>query len=356
MSLTICFLAFCIVHTLYWIVLFARLSFVDQPKDSDQNQLISVVIVFKNEIDNLKVLIPTLLEQDHPNFEVILCDDFSVDDSVEYVESIDDLRIRSLKAKADLPGKKAALKEAIAFALGDAILLTDADCYPASKSWIRSMSSQLRDKEVVLGYSPHLDSPGWLNKFIRYETYLVALQYFSYALAGMPYMGVGRNLLYKRSLFVSSDALDRFPGLVSGDDDIFVNAVAGKDNTNILLDPNSFVYTYPPKTFSAFVRQKRRHVTTASVYKPLHQILLAVYAVTHIMLYLLLIIGVFSGIGSLVIFGFLAVVLIKWFIAGRSMKVLQCEDLFLIFPILDFCMVLYYILLTPATFIKSKNW
>ena len=356
MILTVSFILFCTIHTLFWVVLFARLNFVARPKNANLDQLISVIVVFKNELENLKILIPKLLEQDYPNFELILCDDFSNDASLAYVERIDNSLVNVLKASTDLPGKKAALKQAVTFAKGEYILVTDADCYPATKSWISSMSSRLRDNKVVLGYSPHLTAPGWLNKFIRYETFLVALQYLSYAAANIPYMGVGRNLLYKKSLFISSDALDRSPHLISGDDDIFVNAVAQGNNTTINLDPISFVHTYPSKTFTSFIRQKRRHVTTATVYKFYHQVLLALYALSHVMIYLLFIVEVFCGLRPSMIIGFIIVLFIKWVVANKTMKVLQCPDLAVALPILDILMVLYYICLTPATFIKSKNW
>jgi len=332
------------------------LSFADQQKLSPSSSLTSIVVVFKNELENLRVLIPKLLEQDHPNFEIILCDDHSTDDSYSYAESLDHDLIRLSKATVDLPGKKSALKEAIQLASGENILLTDADCYPSSRLWVSSMTSQLVDHKIVLGYSPHLKAPGWLNRFVRFETFMTALQYFTYALSGIPYMGVGRNLLYKRSLFLGSDAIDKSSHLVSGDDDIFINAESNMDNTNINLNPKSFVYTYPPDSFSTFLRQKRRHVSTATAYQWKHKFLLAGSALSHIMIYVLLITNLLYGSVVTAISVFVVIMLIKWIIAHRAMKNLQCSDLSTYFPILDLLMVLYYIFMAPATFFKTKNW
>lgn len=344
------------IQLLYWILLFARLNPNKSQVNASSEQLTSIVVVFKNEGANLKKLVPKLVEQDHPNFEIILCDDFSTDDYLSYLSTIASTKLRLIKATIDLPGKKSALKEAIASANGENILVTDADCYPANKSWLRSMTSHIGDNKIVLGYSPHLKNSGWLNKFIRYETFLVALQYLSYAIAKIPYMGVGRNLLYKKSLFMNSSAFEKDSKVVSGDDDIFVNAESDGSNTTINLDPNSFVYTYPATTFSSFIRQKRRHVSTASVYKIHHQILLAFYAISHIIIYILLAVSLFSNLSITIVLGFIIVLLIKWIIAIRAMKMLQCSDLYPFFPILDLLMVLYYLFLTPATFFKSKNW
>lgn len=336
--------------------MFGKLPRALTPIKDSPKLLTSVVVVFKNEIENLKILVPKLLAQEYPNFEIILCDDFSTDGSFEYVNNLNHPQVKVMQATIDSPGKKLALKEAISYAKGENILLTDADCYPASNDWIQSMSASLNEKQIVLGYSPHIKKHGWLNKFIRYETFLTALQYFSYAIVGMPYMGVGRNLLYKKSLFVSSDALDQSTKLTSGDDDIFVNAVANSNNTAINLDIESFVHTYPSDTLSGFLRQKRRHVTTATIYKLHHQLLLALYALSHVMIYLLFVLGLLSYSGFSITLAFVVVMIIKWAIARRTLDTLHCGDLILTFPILDFLMMLYYILLTPATFIKTKNW
>lgn len=314
------------------------------------------MVVFKNELENLKVLLPKLLDQDHPNFEIILCDDHSTDDSYSYIEGLENDLIRLFRASVDLPGKKSALKEAIQFAQGESILVTDADCYPSSKEWISSMTSQLSDHKIVLGYSPHLKTRGWLNSFVRFETFMTALQYFTYALAGMPYMGVGRNLLYKKSFFLDSDAIDKTSHLVSGDDDIFVNAESNGNNTNINLNPKSFVFTYPPNSFSDFLRQKKRHVSTASVYKFYHQVLLALYSLSHAIIYFICGVSVFFEFGFIIPLGFILVLFIKWIVANKAMKVLQCSDLSIYFPILDLLLALYYICLAPAAFIKTKNW
>lgn len=349
-------MAFAIIHVLYWVVLFFRLS----PKHSVIKQtlqgLISVVVVFKNEQQNLKLLIPKLVSQDYPQFELILCDDFSDDDSFEYVNSIKDDRINAIRAVINKPGKKQALKEAITHAKGKYILVTDADCYPINDQWISSMAKHINEKQILLGYSPHENQSGWLNKFIRYETYFTALQYLSYALAKIPYMGVGRNMLYKRDLFMKSNALESSTELISGDDDIFINAEATGENTNINLDPNSYVFTHPSKTWASFLKQKNRHVTTSTVYKLHHKLLLGLYSLSHLLIYILGFWGLCFGSWQIILFSFIIVLIVKWVIAAKTMKILACKDLIPLFPLLDFMMVCYYIILAPSILFKTKSW
>lgn len=351
-----CFLIFAVIHLLFWVVLFSKLSLKNDAFSSSSSAFISVVVVFKNEDQNLKQLIPKLLSQDYPYFEIILCDDFSTDGSYNYLKSIEDNKVKVIKAMQNLPGKKQALTEAVAQASGDYILVTDADCYPISDSWVSLMANHVEDKQFLLGYSPHLKSTGWLNKFIRYETYLTALQYLSYALAKVPYMGVGRNMLYKKEVFTNSNALLESSDLVSGDDDIFVNAEATGENTKIILNENSFVYTYPSKNLGAFFKQKSRHITTSTVYKLHHKILLGLYSISHFLLYSLGIYGLLSGPNQIILIVVLIVLIIKWMIASKTMSILACKDLILVFPILDFMMACYYVILAPSIFFKTKSW
>lgn len=344
------------IQLIYWLGLFYRIGSPQKIKGTADKPMVSVVVVSQNEEKNLRLLVTKLLDQDYQNYEIILCDDFSTDNSYDYLTAIANEAVRPFRASVDRPGKKHALIEAINYAHGEIILVCDADCYPASSSWITSMINHLGDKEIVLGYSPHIRKSGWLNSFIRYETLLTALQYFSYAIAKIPYMGVGRNLLYKRKLFLDSDALNKSSHVVSGDDDIFINAVATSQNTTINLDPNSYVYTYPHESVSGFIKQKRRHISTASVYQIKHQILLGLFAFSHVMFFITGFLGLITSWVYYVILTWFVMTFAKWLVAAKAFKILACKDLVPLFPVLDFLMFVYYVYLAPSTFFKSKSW
>src|SRR5690606_12086614 len=102
-------------------------------------------------------------------------------------------------------GKKYAITLGIKAAKYDWILLTDADCRPNTNQWINAISSRfVGDKDFVLAYSAYEQRAGFLNLFIRFETLFTAIQYIAYALAGNPYMGVGRNLAYRKAVFLEN--------------------------------------------------------------------------------------------------------------------------------------------------------
>jgi cellulose synthase/poly-beta-1,6-N-acetylglucosamine synthase-like glycosyltransferase len=234
---------------------------------------VSIIVAAWNELENLKELLPLLDNQDYPDFEVIIVDDRSSDGSYDYLRTNEGefKHVSFVNVKA-LPehftAKKYAVTMGIKKAEKDVILLTDADCRPFSDQWIKHMALQLTDeKDVVLGYSPYDKYPGLLNAFIRYETFQTALQYMSFAKVGIPFMGVGRNLMYRKDRFWLNKGFTTHMGLLSGDDDLFVNEVSHKNNTAIGIDRVSYVSSEPKLTFKDWVTQKKRHLSVGKKYK-----------------------------------------------------------------------------------------
>src|SRR5690606_34092381 len=157
-------------------------------------------------------------------------------------------------------GKKFALSLGIKAAQYEHLVFTDADCVPESSDWLTHMAGAFSGgKEIVLGYSPYLRRAGMLNALIRFETFHTAMSYLSYALKGKPYMGVGRNMAYTKSLFFRGKGFASHMHIASGDDDLFVNQNATPHNTTICIHPEAHVWSEPKTTFSAYARQKTRH-------------------------------------------------------------------------------------------------
>ena len=253
---------------------------------------VSVVVCAHNELANLKKLVPALLQQDYPHFEVIVVDDRSDDGGHAFLvsQSLAHPQLRLVRVN-ETPGHAAAKKHALTLGIRAAshgiILLTDADCLPASSHWIAGMATRLdAQKQLVLGYSPYRFRGGLLNFLIRHETFYTAIQYMSFAVAGLPYMGVGRNLCYRKSLFVENGGFDSHSDTVGGDDDLFVGEVATRHNTAICLEKPTFMVSEPKETWRAWLRQKRRHLAAGKKYRPRHQYLLGVLSFSQILFWL----------------------------------------------------------------------
>lgn len=353
-----------LIQIFYWLYFFARLAFFKNTAKENLNEPpVSVIICAKNEAENLKHFLPRILNQNYRSFEVIVVNDNSTDDSVKILtylqKTFSHLRIIDfINNKKTQVGKKFALAEGIKNAKFETLLLTDADCYPASEDWLRIMQNAINEKvEIGLGYGPYEERKGLLNKFIRFETIYTATQYFSFALAGMPYMGVGRNLIYKKKLFKQANGFKNHEDVASGDDDLFINAVAKHNNVGILIQPSTFVYSSPKTTLKAFFRQKSRHLSTGRRYQKKHQLLLGLLSLSHFMHYL----GIIAVAIKISIIFAILLYLVRIFIIcslyNRILKKLQDTPLLFWVPFLDAMYILYYVIFAPILFFgKTKRW
>ena len=262
-----------------------------QPLPPEELPPVSVVVCARNEAANLQKKLHTLLQQDYPEWELLVVDDASTDATpqilAEYQQKHPRLRVLRLTQKKQA-GKKGALAAGIEAAQYDYLLLTDADCVPASPRWIQWMASRavMTGATLVLGTGPYTGPPTWLTRWVQYETAYVAVQYLSAALWGMPYMGVGRNLWYQRQAFRAVGGFETHAHVASGDDDLLVNALATATNTAICWHPDSAVFSEAPPTLAALYHQKTRHYSSSHQYRWHHQILLGLLSWSVLFFYL----------------------------------------------------------------------
>ncbi len=284
-------LSFLVQLLFYWIV-FSRLAWYKNKTERHDKCGVSVVICARNEYFQLRENLPLILSQDYPDFEVVVVNNSSDDDSnfllTQMAEDYNNLKIVEIRENLNFfSGKKFPLSIGIKSASKEMILVTDADCRPAGPHWISSMvKNSGQKKSIVLGYGGYIRKPGLLNGIIRFDTAHIAMQYLSYAAAGIPYMGVGRNMAYLKSLFYANNGFISHYRIPSGDDDLFINRVARKSNTGICIDPESFTWSEPKSTFAGWVRQKKRHLTTGRYYRPVHKLLLGSYSGSLFLFYL----------------------------------------------------------------------
>lgn len=365
---TICFGLFCaiiVIQVFYYGYFFLRLAnFKPSLKANTVEHPVSVVICARDEAHNLVKNLPGVLVQNYKTtHEVVLVNDNSSDESKyvidEFKRSFKNLNMVELTQEAIMiTGKKFPLSMGIKSAKYEIVLLTDADCVPASEHWIQKMQDTYTDDvEIVLGYGAYHKQPGLLNKLIRFETFHTAIQYLSYAIAGTPYMGVGRNLSYKKNVFLRNKGFSSINQIPSGDDDLFINQVANSSNTAISIDPDTFTLSDSKKTWSEWLSQKYRHYTTSTYYQPKHKILLGLYSLSLFLLYPLLAISLifFNWQIALAIFGVRFI--LQAFVYFKTMKKLNESDLFPWFLLLDIWMFFYFIFTAPAIWkAPRKNW
>ena len=347
----------------YYLYFFARLAFYKQPATENREQTpLSILVCAKNEEKNLLRNVPLLLQQEYEGErEVLIINDDSEDDTKILMQWMardhQNLHIINMERGSQLDvGKKYPLSIGIREARHNCLLLTDADCVPASVQWAARMQSAFAPGiEIVLGYGPYEKLPGFLNKVIRFETFHSALQYLSYALAGKAYMGVGRNLSYTKELFNRHKGFASINHLPGGDDDLFIKKAATSSNTAIMIDKEAHTISSPKKTWGDWKRQKTRHYSTSKYYKPIHQFLLGLYSLSQFLFYPLFIATtiLYSWEIALAILGVKSV--LQYIIFSKAMKKLNEQDLAKWIFVMDIGAFFYYLRFAGTLWRKDKK-
>jgi cellulose synthase/poly-beta-1,6-N-acetylglucosamine synthase-like glycosyltransferase len=352
-----------VIYLVLFLVAFSpkqKSSSISLPKISP----VSIIVCAHDEVENLKELLPLLLNQDYPEFEIIIVNDRSNDDTHDWLltETTRHSRVRIVnvdKLPDHANGKKYGITLGIRAATHEWIVLTDADCRPASTRWLQQMNSAFHEQtQFVLGYSPYKKEPGLLNLFIRFEGLVTALQYMGFANLAIPYMGVGRNMAYRKSLFMQAKGFRSLLSLTGGDDDLFVNQHANNTNTATVVGREAIVYSIPKRTVGDFVRQKIRHLAAGKRYKFKHKLLLGVFTATWIVTLLLgiLLLG-FSSIPWIIA----GALLLRVIMAGSTLHMAskQLGDTIELgyLVLLDIIYVIYYLSTgTAALLTKRIRW
>lgn len=363
--LPIVFYTFCSITAiqLVYYIIFSRFAFANKSNSKQKNIPVSIIICAKNEAENLKTFLPSIIEQDYPEFEIVLINDASYDDTLDVMKSFgsDHLNIKIVDVEnneAFWGKKKYALTLGIKAATHNFLLFTDADCKPVSKHWIKEISSHFsKTKTIVLGYGAYKKKKlNLLNKLIRFETLMTAVQYFSYAKIGMPYMGVGRNLAYRREEFFNANGFMSHMDILSGDDDLFINQIATGKNTAIAFEKDSFTESVPDTSLKDWFRQKRRHVSTSNYYKSKHKFFLGLYYISQVSFWVLAILLLSLLFQWKIVLGIVVFrILIQYITIGFSAKKLNETDVLYILPFLEVFLILAQLVIFISNLISKPN-
>jgi poly-beta-1,6-N-acetyl-D-glucosamine synthase len=358
----ILFLATSGVQLFYLLFIYLRFSFYFKKRNDDLNPKqvpVSIIIAARNEEDNLFKNLPDILNQDYPEFEVVVINHQSIDDSKHilyaFAERYSRLKVIDIERSRHLRnGKKLPLTVGIKGAKYEHMVFTDADCKPTSRNWLKQMAGKFtEEKELVIGYAPYEKTSGFLNFLIRFDTTQIAVNYFSYACAKIPYMGVGRNMAYTKSLFDKAHGFKSHYSLQSGDDDLFVRDVATRKNVAIQFHKDAHCYSSAKKTWKSWVEQKQRHYTTSPFYKVFHKLLLGIYPLSLLITLVTFVTLLFNEeyiIWSSIVFG--GIFLLKWIIQSVNLFKLEAKSMIIWYPFME---ILYTILLPFIYYSGDKN-
>lgn len=327
---------------------------------SNNKPFVSVIIAAKNESLNLQRFLPLVLTQNYPDYEVIVVDDGSNDDTQKVLSKLTEAykHLRIIKLE-NSQGKKLALTAGIKSASSEYLLFIDADCYPASENWIWGMVSNFSDtRQVVLGYGAYCEKNTMLSHFVRFDTYLIGLHYFYAAIIGKPYMGVGRNIAYKKDLWEKENGFTKHLEIASGDDDLFVSNVANANNTQVCLDEKSFTISVPAETLTQFIRQKARHISTSGYYSLFFKFFTSVELISRSLFFMSIILLFILDCWHLAIMLFAFRLLFVYLVGKYSRKIFNNKIRFYYFILFDIFAPIFYltVLLSNRLIYSNKEW
>lgn len=265
---------------------------------------LSVIIYAREEVENLRRNLPAVLEQDYPQFEVIVINDGNTDESEDYLtlqgEKYPNLYHSFVPSSSRyISRKKLAITLGIKASKYDWLVFTDANCLPESNQWLRTMARNFTSRaQIVLGYSGYERGKGWLHKRVSFDNLFTSMRYLGYALAGKPYMGIGRNMAYRKELFYAQKGFSAHLNLQRGDDDLFINKTATSENTRIETDANAVVRVQPVYRAKDWREEKISYMGTAHFYRGIQRYLSGFETTTRLLFHVawiaVLVIGILN--------------------------------------------------------------
>lgn len=354
-----------LVQMVYYWIIYGKVAFFKQKNEFIRSdQPVSVIVCARDEYYNLQENLPLLLSQDYSTFEVVVVNHGSEDETNYLLRDLAAIHknLKIVNVSQDLnffTGKKFPLSIGIKSASYEVLLFTDADCKPSSNQWIRRMAANFTEEtEIVLGYGAYNSSGSLLNLLIRFDTTRIAMNYLGFARAGMPYMGVGRNMAYRKSLFYSQNGFISHYRIQSGDDDLFINKAATVKNTRIEIQSEAQTISAPKTSLDQWFRQKRRHLLTGGYYKPSHKFVLGLFALTQVIFWALAVFLLVVWYQPYIVIGTVAVRLFsQLIIIGQVMKKLSEKGFLLLVPLFEIFLMIISPFLAFANMVsKPAKW
>ena len=354
-----------IIQLSYWLFVKRKLLIYDTEQNKSVTDIpFSIIVAAKNEAKNLSSLIPSLLGQEGTRFEVIVIDDQSTDTTSlllkKYADTYAHFRYKTL---SNIPeafnSKKYALDTGIRMAKHENIILTDADCMPSSNRWAQILLGKMAEgSNMILGVSHYIYKKSLLNLIIRFETLQTMISYLSFALSGVPYMGVGRNLAYKKQAFISFNGFGGIENIVGGDDDLLVQKMSKAYNVSICIDKEAICYSHPKTDFLSYIKQKKRHLSVGKYYLPKFKFLLTLDGVSNMFFYtLFLLFVIIDKLSVLLAFLFVSKLLISSFAMYKAKLKVGAKISFIEIILMDVLnSYITSILGGYSVLVKNKKW
>ena len=314
---------------------------------------VSVIIVAENETSQLKESLALILEQDYKDFEVIVVNYGSNDETELIFENLyskyPNLYTTFLPTSSDkgFNKKKLALTLGAKAAKGEYFFFTEYYTIPKSKQWISKMVNSIEaDTEIVLGISNVNTNKSFFNKIARYNNLFFSLEYISAAFNQTPYTGTFRNLGLKKSTFFNNKGFANSLNIPNSED-LFVNQIIKSSNTSICLDIDGITQANYD-SYSQWRRILRNFSLARSLFINYNSFAFSFEKFSRVLIYLLSIgLIVYSSLNAffvpLIITLLLLVIkiLFNYYVVDKTSKIFDNGKFKYTLPLVDFLEALY---------------
>lgn len=232
-----------LIQLRYYLGRYGRIPVYKQKISNKTTPPVSVIVVVDDSLYYVDEILPRLLSQDYGAYEVVVVDNGS---SVEVVEAIQMLAARysHLKSTRINPDPKFTHRRKLALTVGikaaqyPNLIFTETGSYPTSNQWLSFMAKGFTTGEVVIGYTGIERGKGLTNRLIRCSRLMVSIRYLSSAIRGRAYKAVNTNMGFTSHLYFGNKGYN-YLRLNTGDDDLFIQKIADKNNTSVILHPKA---------------------------------------------------------------------------------------------------------------------
>lgn len=357
------FVSFAAIQIIYYLA-FTSFLFSNKKETKNLKEIpVSIIICAKNEAKNLQKFLPTILDQNYSNFEVVLINNASSDETYDIMEAFkkehSNIKIIDVENNEAFWGnKKYALTLGIKASKNEHLLFTEANCKPVSKDWISEMMHKFsQEKTIVIGYGKYRKKKGFVNLLIRFDTFLTAIQYLNYVKLGAPYMAVSRNFAYKKSEFFNVNGFINHIKIKSGEADLFIQDAANRKNTKICVSENSFTESDLPISFKSWFHKKRKKFSTEKLYKIQHRFFLRLFFISKVLLLILATILFFFYPWEIILSILLGYYIVQYIVIGFASKKLKESQIIYFLPFLEIgLLIIQFSIFITNLISKPNHW
>lgn len=355
------FLGLAGLQVIYWLIFYLKFAISKPSKKSPKRIPVSVILYVKNQMSEIVDVLPKLLSQQYHDFEVVIVNNASTDDTLEICKEFASLYpniriVDVINNEAFWGSKRYALTLGIKASRHEYLLFVDCDTQIPSDNWLWQMSAQFTlNKTIVLGMTQYTKSKDFFNKWIRFEHTFTQLQNFSFSRFVTPYNLVAKNVGYKKEEFYKVNGFIEHMNDVQNEQEFLLKKIATSKNVTVCDEPLSTIFIPTPKNNKEWKIEKKRQLKVLKQMSFGAKFLHTLHHLTRIILLpitVILLCWLYQPIVVLSIYFILF--LLRWLVFSLALNKFNQKDIKIWYPIFEMFTIFNLVRWLPTYLSKSK--